>query len=506
MKILIVDDKEENRYFLEALLAGSGYEVVSATNGAEALERLRVDNFDMIISDILMPVMDGFELCRAVKSDDAFKRILFVFYTSSYTDDRDEELAVRLGGDQFIRKPTEPDVLLRIIQDLIRDAKEGKVKAKEPASEDDKEVCKLYSERLVSKLEEKMLDLEGEIATRVQIEESLRASEGRYRLLAENVTDVIWTTDLKLRFTYISPSIARQRGYSAEEVMVQTIKETVTPAFHEIIMKALAEEMEIEKAGEADPLRSRTLELEARCKDGSTLWTEARMSFLRDEDGRVTGILGVTRDISERKRAEEELQQSYTRLQTALNGTIHALAAAVDIRDPYTAGHQRRVARLACAIAEEMDLSDKQIEGIRMAGLIHDIGKIGVPAEILSKPGRLTDTEFALIKAHAQIAYDILKTTDFSWPLPQTILQHHERMDGSGYPNGLKDDDILVEPRIIAVADTVEAMSSHRPYRPALGIDKALEEISISRGVKYDPEIVDACLKLFAEDRFEFEP
>ncbi len=211
------------------------------------------------------------------------------------------------------------------------------------------------------------------------------------------------------------------------------------------------------------------------------------------------------RELAERKRAEEELRQSFEKLQIALEGTINVLVSAIEMKDPYTAGHQRRVARLACAVAQEMGLPQEQIGGIRMAGLIHDLGKINIPAEILSKPSQLNEFEWGMIKAHSQVGYDILKTIDFPWPVAQIVLQHHERMNGSGYPQGLWGEEIMLEARILAVADVVEAMASFRPYRPLRGLDKALEEISQNGGVLYDPEAVDACLKLFTEKGFEFE-
>ena len=176
----------------------------------------------------------------------------------------------------------------------------------------------------------------------------------------------------------------------------------------------------------------------------------------------------------------------------------------VSIRDPYTAGHQRRVTKLACAIAKEIGLTKEQIEGLRVAAIIHDIGKINIASEILSKPGRLTKLEFEMIKTHPQTGYEILKEIEFPWPVAQIVLQHHERMNGSGYPQGLSGKDILIEARILGVADVVEAMASYRPYRPALGIDKALEEILNNKGVLYDPDVVDACLKVFTEKGFKF--
>jgi len=200
-----------------------------------------------------------------------------------------------------------------------------------------------------------------------------------------------------------------------------------------------------------------------------------------------------------------DLQQNYQKTKRAMNATIETMSKIVEAKDPYTAGHQQRVHQLAIAIAKELNFSEDKIEGIRIASLIHDIGKIGLPTEILSKPTKLSDIEFSLIKEHPQIGYNILKSIDFSYPVAKIVLQHHERLDGSGYPNHLKGDKIFLEARIIGVADVVEAMSSHRPYRPALGIEKALEEISQNRGILYDPEVVDICLNLFKEKGFKFE-
>jgi len=200
------------------------------------------------------------------------------------------------------------------------------------------------------------------------------------------------------------------------------------------------------------------------------------------------------------KRWENELKN-----QELIDNITKAIALTTAMRDPYTSGHQQRVTQLACAIAEEMGLNKEMLAEIRVAGSLHDIGKMYIPSEILAKPGKLTDTEFDMIKTHSKVGYDILKTIDFPWPIAPIVLQHHERADGSGYPSGISAEDILLEARILAVADVVEAMSSHRPYRPALGRDKALEEISQKKGTLYDPEVVDACLKLFKEKGFKFE-
>jgi putative nucleotidyltransferase with HDIG domain len=205
------------------------------------------------------------------------------------------------------------------------------------------------------------------------------------------------------------------------------------------------------------------------------------------------------------KKSAEELQRSYKKLRKIFEQTVNALASAVGKRDPYTTDHQRRVTILACTIAKEMGLTEEQINGLRLAGMLHDIGKLAVPSEILSKPTRLSDAEFTIIKTHPRIASDILKAIEFPWPIAEIVLEHHERIDSSGYPQGLSDKNILLEARILAVADVVEAISSHRPYRPAYSLEYTLEEISKNKGVIYDAEIVDICLKLFKEKGFHFE-
>ena len=204
-----------------------------------------------------------------------------------------------------------------------------------------------------------------------------------------------------------------------------------------------------------------------------------------------------------RKDLEQMVEERTDKLKGALEGIIQAMARTVEARDPYTAGHQHRVADLAVAIAMEMNIPKDQIEGIHMAGMIHDLGKISVPSEILSKPARLTDIEFALIKTHTKVGYDIIADIDFPWPIAQMVLQHHEKMNGSGYPQGLSGENFCMEARILCVADVVEAMASHRPYRPALGIDKALDEIEKNRTVLFDPDAADACLRLFRDKAYK---
>jgi PAS domain S-box-containing protein len=224
----------------------------------------------------------------------------------------------------------------------------------------------------------------------------------------------------------------------------------------------------------------------------------------RDHNKRPLTVLRIYTDITEQKKTELELKESMLRLRKNLAGTIQAMAMTVETRDPYTAGHQKKTADIARTIAQEMGLPQKQVDGIRMAGVIHDLGKISIPAEILSKPGRICKPEYSLIQYHPQTGYDILKGIDFRWPVAEIVRQHHERMDGSGYPYGLAGDEILLEARIIGVADVIEAMSSHRPYRPALGINMAFREIRQNKGRLYDRDVVDAAVRVFAKTEFQF--
>ncbi len=209
-------------------------------------------------------------------------------------------------------------------------------------------------------------------------------------------------------------------------------------------------------------------------------------------------------EIEERKLAQSNLSRSHLQLQKSLDEIVNAMSLTLEERDPYTAGHQKRTTDLSLAIAEEMGLSEHQKKGLQMAGLIHDMGKISVPGEILSKPGGLNEAELQLIKRHPKVAYDILHQIDFPWPVDTIVLQHHEKLDGSGYPQGLKGEEISLEARILCVADVIETMETHRPYRPSLGREAALTEITKHRGTLYDPKVVDACLRLFEKKEFQY--
>ena len=239
-----------------------------------------------------------------------------------------------------------------------------------------------------------------------------------------------------------------------------------------------------------------------RSKDGRVV--VARYSAEKIELEKNTVSCRFSVDITERKKGEESLRQSVDQLRSTMKAAINSLSSAIEMRDPYTSGHQEQVTKLAAAIAQEMGLSEEAVEAIQVAGIVHDIGKLSIPAEILSKPARLTEIEYSLVKTHPEVGYTILSKIDFPWPIAKIVRQHHERIDGTGYPNRLSGKDLLIEAKILGVADVVEAMSSHRPYRPSLGVNEALKEISEKSGTLYDPDVVKACLKLFAEKKFKF--
>jgi PAS domain S-box-containing protein len=239
---------------------------------------------------------------------------------------------------------------------------------------------------------------------------------------------------------------------------------------------------------------------------GNTLgWLEVYSFPWRNHEGKIIGVINYLRDITYRLQIEEEREESLIKVKKTLEGTVTALASLAEKRDPYTAGHQQRVAQLACAIAQEMKLPPNVVEGLKVIGSLHDIGKMTIPADLLCKPYQLNEYEFNIIKVHPKNAFDILKDIEFPWPVAQAVFQHHERLNGSGYPSGASGNDIILEARILAVADVTEAITSHRPYRPALGLEKALEEISKNRGLLYDQNIVDACLTLFRKRSFDFK-
>ena len=332
-----------------------------------------------------------------------------------------------------------------------------------------------------------------DITERKQIEAALIESEIKYRRIFESFEDIYYQIDENGIIRVVSPSVYRLTGWSPDELIGKPASDIyVRPEDQEKLLADLSRNGFL-----------RDYEILMKRKDGTQAYESLTASMLTDPDGTARGISGTLRDITERKQAEVKLQQTLESLSKAFGVTIQVMVAAIEMRDPYTAGHQNRVANLAKTIAMEMKLPQDKIDGILMAGSIHDIGKLSIPVEILTKPTKLSNLEFSLIKEHSKIGYEMLKDVESPWPLAEIVYQHHERMNGSGYPRNLKGDEILIESQILAIADVVEAMGCHRPYRPTLGIDAALEEITKNKGILYDNKVVDACLKVFREKGYQ---
>jgi len=613
--ILIVDDQPQNIELLEAYLAGQDYEIITAANGEEALEKLSGNQIDLILLDVMMPGIDGFEVTRRVRKDNTH-RLLPIIMVTALRETEDRVKGIEAGCDDFISKPVDKMELLARVRSLLKvkayndlmsnyqkeletevTGRTGELKrALENLQQDIIERKLAESQREVAldelqKREEnfrlslddsplgvRIVTVEGDTiyANRAILDiygydsiEELKNTPLRERYTPDSYAEFQLRKEKRLRgdlgpseyeisivrkngevcqvhvfrkeifwngarqFQVIYLDITERRKMEKELLIIKKAVESSSDSIgisdpqghHFYHNKAFSELFEytpeeLEAAGGGRAIYANndiagevfnaimdggswSGELEMISKSGRRIPFLLRADAIKDESGKIIGLIGLHTDITERKLAEMELRQTLESLRKAVNTTIQVMVSTIEMRDPYTSGHQTRSAHLACAIATEMGLPQEKIDGIQMAGSIHDIGKLSIPAEILSKPTKLTNTEFSLIKEHSRSGYEILKDVESPWPLAQIVYQHHERMDGSGYPRNLIGDEIIMEARIIAVSDVVEAMASHRPYRPALGIDTALGEIEKNRGTLYDNAVAGACLKLFREKGYK---
>ncbi|MBN2403641.1 MAG: PAS domain S-box protein [Spirochaetes bacterium] len=334
-----------------------------------------------------------------------------------------------------------------------------------------------------------------DISTSLQIEESLKIQKVCFRQLFNNSHEAIVILDTQDNIIDANRSFEKLFNYSSIELKNKNINNLIVP--ENLYNESRSISSSAVSTGYVEKESTRI------CKNGTPVDVSI-FAYPVIYNHKTIAVYHIYKESLQESVTGLETERTLNKLRKAMGGIIDAMVSTVEVRDPYTAGHQQRVADLARAIAQEMGMTEEEIDGIRMAGTLHDLGKVNIPAEILSKPGRLSDIEFSLIKMHPRVAFDILKEIDFPWPIADMVYQHHERLDGSGYPQGLKGDEILLSGKILTVADVVESIASHRPYRPALGIKTALNEINVKRGIYYEPSVVDACIKLFEQNRFQF--
>jgi len=670
-KILIVDDQEQNLYLLKTLLRGHGYQVIEATNGAAALELARIDPPGMIISDILMPIMDGFSLCQAWQKDEQLKNIPFVFYTATYTDPKDEELALSLGAARFVIKPVETEVFISILEQVITEAEAGTLPVHQESRQEDITYYRMYNESLIRKLEDKMLELEKvnraleeEILERKRAEGTLRESEERFRSLSEAAFEGIMIHDqgviLKANqafadlFSYRSPEdLIGKDGLDAltfapesRELIRGNLSSGLTEPLEIMVMRPDGSMFPAETQGRDITINGRKLrviamrdiskrkqaeaeitrlfeESQRRLKQVETLHSidltisasmdlrmtlnillkhvesllnvdaadilllvpnsqhfnfsagrgfrtnsierasvrlgasfagraaldrhtvvvsgelvaraDSEFSKLYEREGfsayaaapliakgQIKGVLEVYHRSAYKSEPEwlnlletlagqaalaidsaqlfNDLQLSNLELTLAYDATIAGWSRAMDLRDKETEGHTQRVTDLTLKLARAMGVSESQLTHIRHGALLHDIGKMGVPDNILLKADKLTDEEWEKMRKHPEFAYEMLASIRYLQPALDIPYCHHEKWDGSGYPRGLKGEEIPIAARIFAVADVWDAITSDRPYRKGWSKEEALEYIKEQSGQYFDPQVVEEFLDFISNE------
>jgi PAS domain S-box-containing protein/putative nucleotidyltransferase with HDIG domain len=450
MRILYIEDDPGLARLVQKRLGKNGFTVDIASDGEEGVAKYQNGSYDLLCVDQSLPIHDGLEVIRILGSNGSLPPTVMITGTG---DERVAVEAMKLGAGDYI----------------VKDVEGG------------------YLELLPSVIE-KMIQQRRALEEKQQAEKELRESEERYRTLVENIDFGITRMDADHNIVMINTALCRRHNKNISDFIGEKCyrafrkRDTVCPHCPGVLAMTTGQPAEVETGVvETDqdlfPVRLQTFPI-------------------LQEDGTVSGFIEVVGDISERKKVEKTLKVHKEALQNSFFGTAEALSKVIEDRDPYTSGHSVGVAGFAEAIARLMGFSEDQVTGVYIAGLLHDIGKMAVPVEVLVKPGRLTDMEMSLIHIHPEAGYEILKGIDFPWPVGQATLQHHERMDGSGYPHGVKGDTIIREARILAVADVVDAMTHHRPYRPAFSVQDAMEEISKGRLRLYDPQVVDACIEV----------
>jgi PAS domain S-box-containing protein/putative nucleotidyltransferase with HDIG domain len=472
-RIMVVEDEAVISMEIQDRLTKMGHSICgTAVSGEQAVSVATANHPDLILMDVqLRGEVDGVQTAKQIR--DLIE--IPIIYLTAFADDRTVERAKLTQPFGYLIKPfSEKELYAAIEMALYKNSMEAKV----------------------------------------------RDSERRYATTVRSIADCVIVTDTDMKITLMNPAAESVTGWKQEEAVGKKLDEVCKIVDEKAL---IAIESPMIKAIQERVVMNLTAPVLLITKNGGKIPVEDSAAPMINEKGELTGAVMVFRDITERKQAEaaiktafdsleervreqtDELRTSFDKLGRAMEGTIQALATMVEARDRYTAGHQVRVADLACMIARQMGVAESRIPIIRIAALIHDVGKVCVPTEILNKPAPLSPIEFEIVKQHPKAAYDVLEKIEFPWAIADIVLQHHERVDGSGYPSGLRGDQIHLEAKIIGVADVVEAMSSHRPYRAALGTEKGLEEISKGKGTRFDPAIVDACLHVFHQGAFKFK-
>ncbi|MEW8055538.1 MAG: HD domain-containing phosphohydrolase [Candidatus Thiodiazotropha sp.] len=495
-QIMVVDDTPESLKLLADLLLDEGYRVRPTNSPTLALESALDNPPDLILLDVKMPGMDGFEVCKRLKQDERTAKVPIIF-VSALQEMHDRVYGFAVGGVDYITKPIQREEVLARVSTHLN--------------------LHIMQQHLSDMVEEKTYQL--------QLDE--QRFSGLYELsqMRDSPEDQLASFALETAITITGSKVGYLHFVNEDQEHInlyqwsrETLKQCTTETnMHYPLSEAgiWADCVRLKRPvihndypsqnnkhglpeGHFPVQRHMSIPIMEKGKIVAIIGVGNKQHSYNEDDSRQLSLFGGSLwSIIIARRKDEELH-------TSLVQTIQAIAATVEQRDPYIAGHQRRVANLACDIAQEMGLDTDIVEGVRMGGIIHDIGKIYIPTEILNRPGKLTEQEYSIIKTHPDVGLQIIKDVKFPWPVATIIHQHHERLDGSGYPSGLSGDQIIIEARILAVADVVEAMASHRPYRPARGINAALEEIIRGRGKQYDPDVVDTCMHMFRAMNYSF--
>ena len=539
-KILIVEDQEQNLYLLKTLLGGHGYQVMEATNGVEALSLARATPPDVIISDILMPVMDGFSLCQEWQKDERLRNIPFVFYTATYTDPKDEELALSLGAARFIVKPVETEEFISILEQVLEEVELGVLNLPRDSLQEEKTYYRMYNEALIRKLEDKMLELEEvnrtleeEISHRKQAEEQTQQQLKRQRGL--RMVDIAISSSFDLHFILdiVLQQILSQLGVDATDILLfnsqlQKLEYAAGRGFQSKVVNHNPLKLGEGYAGRV-VLEHKVMHISSLMEASGKLAVAPQLANELFVDyygvplmvkGEIKGVLEIYHRSTlhvdpewlefletlagqaalaiDNAQLFERLQRTNLKLGLAYEATIEGWSRAMDLRDKGAKEYTPRATELTLSLARLMDFNESELIHIRRGVLLHDIGTIGVPDHILHKPGQLTEAEWEIMHRHPAYAYEMLTSIEYLKPALDIPYYHHEKWDGTGYPQGLHGEQIPLAARIFAVVDVWDALTSVRPYRPAWPKEEALKYIQEQSGKHFDPQVVQQFLRLLA--------